>query len=136
LAILEGLGDDIEVSTGIGGSPDSSLVQNIWIEHNKCGMWLDGPFDSLLVTGVTVRNTFADGINIHKGITNTVIEQSILRNIGDDGLAMLTEVICSSLIRLAFLFWQIRSPYTVGKITVPPIICVTIRLILGTDLIP
>jgi len=54
-------------------------------------MWLDGPFDSLLVTGVTIRNTFADGINIHKGITNTVIEQSVLRNLGDDGLAMWPE---------------------------------------------
>jgi len=79
---------DSEVSSGIGHTLSSSLVQNLWIEHDKCGMWLDGPFDSLLITGVTIRNTFADGINFHMGVTNSVVEQSVIRNTGDDGLAM------------------------------------------------
>lgn len=72
-------------------------------------MWLDGPFDSLHITGVTIRNTFAgmfvhtftdfymllmyllDGINFHQGVTNCMVEQSIIRNTGDDGLAMWPE---------------------------------------------
>jgi hypothetical protein len=82
---------DSEISSGAGGSYSSSTIQNIWIEHNKCGMWLDGPFDSLHITGVVIRNTFADGINFHKGITNSMVEQSILRNVGDDALAMWPE---------------------------------------------
>jgi len=83
--------NDGEISSGAGGSYSSSTIQNVWIEHNKCGMWLDGPFDSLHITGVIIRNTFADGINFHKGVTNSVVEQSILRNVGDDALAMWPE---------------------------------------------
>jgi len=51
-------------------------------------MWLDGPFDNYHTTGVTIRNQWADGVNFHKGVTNSIIEQSILRNTGDDSLAM------------------------------------------------
>jgi len=63
-------------------------VQNLWIEHNKCGMWVDGPFTGLHVSGVTIRNTFADGINYHVAVTNSIVEQTIIRNTGDDSLAM------------------------------------------------
>eukprot|EP01121_Diplochlamys_sp_Union-15-3_P022794 TRINITY_DN980_c0_g1_i3.p1 TRINITY_DN980_c0_g1~~TRINITY_DN980_c0_g1_i3.p1 ORF type:complete len:412 (-),score=97.02 TRINITY_DN980_c0_g1_i3:33-1268(-) len=81
--------DDSEISSGIGGSlGGGSVVQNIWVEHDKCGMWVDGPFDSLLITGATIRNTFADGINLHKGISNVIVEQTTVRNTGDDCLAM------------------------------------------------
>jgi len=83
--------DDMEVSSGAGGALTSTIIQNIWIEHNKCGMWLDGPFHDLLVTGVTIRNTFADGINFHKGVQNSKVEQCIIRNTGDDSLAMWPE---------------------------------------------
>jgi len=51
-------------------------------------MWLDGPFDGLHIVSTTMRNTWADGINFHQGVTNSVVEQCILRNTGDDGLAM------------------------------------------------
>jgi len=80
--------DDGAIDSGMGGSPSSVVVQNVWIEHTKCGMWLDGPFADLSVVGVTIRNTFADGINLHIGATNVVIQQSIFRNLGDDALAM------------------------------------------------
>jgi len=80
--------DDGAVDSGVGGSPDSVVVQNVWIEHCKCGMWVDGPFASFSVIGVTIRNTFADGINFHIGVTNGVVQQSIFRNTGDDALAM------------------------------------------------
>eukprot|EP00026_Physarum_polycephalum_P003344 Phypoly_transcript_03354.p1 GENE.Phypoly_transcript_03354~~Phypoly_transcript_03354.p1 ORF type:complete len:494 (-),score=67.72 Phypoly_transcript_03354:642-2123(-) len=79
---------DSETSSGAGGALSSSTLQNLWIEHNKCGLWLDGPFDSLHITGLTIRNTFADGINFHQGVTNSMAEQNIIRNTGDDSLAM------------------------------------------------
>jgi len=83
---------DSAVDSGVGGAFNgNSLVQNVWIEHTKCGMWLDGPFNGLHISGVTIRNTYADGINLHMGISNVVIEQSILRNLGDDGLAIWSE---------------------------------------------
>lgn len=37
----------------------ANFYLKVWIEHNKCGMWLDGPFDSLHITGVIIRNTLA-----------------------------------------------------------------------------
>jgi len=84
--------DDNAVDSGVGGAFNgNSLVQNLWIEHTKCGMWLDGPFNGLHIMGTTIRNTYADGINLHLGIGNVVIEQSILRNLGDDGLAIWSE---------------------------------------------
>jgi len=80
--------DDGAADSGTGGALSNTLVQNLWIEHTKCGMWLDGPFDSYHVVGTTIRNQWADGVNFHKGVTNSVIEQSILRGTGDDSLAM------------------------------------------------
>jgi len=83
--------DDSEVSSGIGGTMLQSVIQNVWIEHNKCGVWVDGPFSDFLITGCTIRNTFADGVNFHKGVTNSVVEQTVVRNTGDDCLAMWPE---------------------------------------------
>eukprot|EP00026_Physarum_polycephalum_P009660 Phypoly_transcript_09791.p1 GENE.Phypoly_transcript_09791~~Phypoly_transcript_09791.p1 ORF type:complete len:411 (+),score=66.79 Phypoly_transcript_09791:70-1302(+) len=79
---------DSEVSAGVGSALNNAVVQNLWIEQDKCGMWLDGPFTHLLVTGVTIRNTFADGINFHMGVTNSQVQQTVIRNAGDDCLAM------------------------------------------------
>ncbi len=73
---------------GIGGSLNSSTVSNVWIEHTKVGMWLDGPFSGLTITGSRIDSTLADGINFHQGITNSSVTQTELRGNGDDGLAM------------------------------------------------
>jgi len=80
--------NDGEVDTGVGAAYSNTIVQNLWIEHTKVGMWLDGPFTQLSIIGVTIRNTLADGVNFHIGITNSVVQQSIIRNTADDGLAM------------------------------------------------
>jgi hypothetical protein len=80
--------DDASIDSGAGGALENAIIQNMWIEHTKCGMWLDGPFNALHATGLVIMNTYADGVNFHTGITNSVIEQSLIRNAGDDGLAM------------------------------------------------
>jgi len=79
---------DENLDSGVGAALSKSIMQNLWIEHTKCGMWLDGPFDGFHATGITYRNLYADGLNFHLGVTNSVVEQSNLRNTGDDGLAM------------------------------------------------
>jgi hypothetical protein len=83
--------DDGDQVNGVGGAYSSSVFGNVWISHTKCGFWLDGPFDGLLITGSFIHDTTADGINFHMGITNSVVEQTICRNTGDDGLAMWSE---------------------------------------------
>ncbi len=73
---------------GIGGALSDSTISDIWIEHTKVGMWFDGPFSGLTITGCRIRDTTADGINFHDGITNATVSQTLVRNTGDDGLAM------------------------------------------------
>src|SRR5579863_947212 len=80
--------DDSAQVNGIGGAMSNSTVSNIWIEHMKVGAWMDGPMDSLKFTGMRIRDTTADGINLHGGVTNSTITNSAIRNTGDDGIAL------------------------------------------------
>ena len=72
---------------GIGGAMSNSTVSNIWIEHMKVGAWMDGPMNGLTFSGMRIRNTTADGINFHGGVTNSTVTNSDIRNTGDDGIA-------------------------------------------------
>jgi hypothetical protein len=83
--------DDSAQVNGIGGALNNSTVDRIWIEHEKVGAWMDGPFTNLVFSGMRIRNTTADGINFHNGITNSRVTNSDLRNLGDDGLATWAE---------------------------------------------
>ena len=65
-----------------------STITNLWIQHTKAGMWLTGPFDGLTIRDVRIQDLTADGINFDGGITHAVVENSYIRNTGDDGLAM------------------------------------------------
>ncbi len=84
---------DNQQVNGFGGSiGGGSIIQNVWIEHTKVGMWFDGPFSDLLVVGDRMRDLTADGINLHDGISNVTVEQCQVRNTGDDGLALWSDV--------------------------------------------
>jgi len=79
--------DDSAQVNGIGGALSSSTVSNIWIDHMKVGAWMDGPMNALTFSGMRIRDTTADGINFHGGVTNSTVTNSDLRNTGDDGIA-------------------------------------------------
>jgi hypothetical protein len=84
--------DDSADLNGIGGAlGGGSLISDIWIEHTKVGIWLDGPFDGLKITGCRLRDLTADGLNFHDGVTHATVEQTVVRNTGDDGLALWSE---------------------------------------------
>lgn len=72
---------------GIGGAMSNSTVSDVWIEHEKVGAWMDGPMDGLTFSGMRIRDTTADGINLHGGVTNSKVTGSDIRNTGDDGIA-------------------------------------------------
>ncbi|NEA30672.1 choice-of-anchor D domain-containing protein [Streptomyces sp. SID13031] len=76
---------------GIGGALNNSTVDRVWIEHEKVGAWMDGPFTNLVFNGMRIRNVTADGVNFHNGVTNSRVTNSDLRNLGDDGLATWAE---------------------------------------------
>jgi hypothetical protein len=75
----------------------NSRIENVWIEHENVGIWLGSgwqfspPFAApltkgLTVNGVRIRDTYADGINMADGTSGTTIEQTNVRNSGDDAL--------------------------------------------------
>jgi len=102
--------------SGSGAAFSNSIIQNIWIEHTKVGMWFDGPFTELTISGCTIRNTLADGINFHVGITNSVVQQTIIRNTADDGLAMWSDRISDS--GNVFKFNTIQVPILANGIAI------------------
>jgi hypothetical protein len=65
---------------GIGGAMSNSTVSNVWIDHLKVGAWMDGPMDKLTFSGMRIRDTTADGINFHGGVTNSTVANSDIRN--------------------------------------------------------
>ncbi|MCM3630780.1 S-layer homology domain-containing protein [Paenibacillus glycanilyticus] len=70
-----------------------SIIQNVWIEHAKAGIWsmrsnAGIPTDGLYVGGVRIRDTYADGVNFTTGTRNSMIEQTHIRNSGDDSIAL------------------------------------------------
>lgn len=77
-----------------GGFGPGSVIQNVWIEHSKTGLWLtkvkvgDEYTDGLYMLGLRIRNLMADGINFCVGTSNSMMEQSDIRYPGDDGIAM------------------------------------------------
>jgi hypothetical protein len=80
--------DDSAQVNGIGGAMSHSTVSNIWIEHMKVGAWMDGPMTNLTFSGMRIRDTTADGINLHGAVTDATITNSDIRNTGDDGIAL------------------------------------------------
>ncbi|MGI6622267.1 MAG: CBM35 domain-containing protein [Acetivibrionales bacterium] len=83
---------DADGVTGIESDYDTPdmknlTVQNIWFNHTKTGMWLHN-MDNAHIVGNRVRNTYADGLHLSRGTTNSVIEQNHVRYTGDDGIAL------------------------------------------------
>lgn len=66
---------------------ENVTIQNIWMEHWKVGIWADVT-NGMNILGCRIRNTFADGINLCAGTSNSIITQNDIRNTGDDGIAM------------------------------------------------
>jgi hypothetical protein len=81
---------------GIGGALSNSTISNIWIEHTKVGMWMDGPMDHLVFDRMRVRDQTADGVNFHMGVTNSTVSNSSFRNTADDAMAMWSESVANA----------------------------------------
>ena len=79
--------DDAQLA-GIGGALSNSTISDLYIQHTKVGLWLDGPLDRLTIRNLRILDQAADGINFHGGVTNSSVANSFVRNSGDDGLAM------------------------------------------------
>ncbi|MDB5707152.1 MAG: coagulation factor 5/8 type domain protein [Sphingomonas bacterium] len=75
----------------IGGAMNDSVIEDLWIQHTKVGLWMSGPMHGLTIRRLRVYDQAADGVNFHGGVTGSSVEDSFFRNMGDDGLAMWSE---------------------------------------------
>ncbi|NYE19696.1 glycosyl hydrolase family 28-related protein [Microbacterium immunditiarum] len=81
--------DDARSDSGVEGNfGQGSLVQDVWIAHTKTGLWVDAGTDGFAAVGIRVRDTYADGVHLHGGVTDARVEHAAVRNTGDDAMAM------------------------------------------------
>jgi len=66
----------------------NTVVDNVWMQHTKVGAWMDGPMNNFSIINSRIVDTTADGVNFHKGVTNSKVQNTFIRNTGDDGLAI------------------------------------------------
>ena len=80
---------DSEQLSGIGGAiGGGSVIEDLWLQHHKVGLWFDGPMDGLAISRLRIHDMTADGLNFRRGVSNAVMQDSFVRGMGDDGLAM------------------------------------------------
>ncbi len=84
---------DTDQVNGVGGAiGGGSSIRGLYLHHTKVGIWLDGPMDGLLIRDNIIVDQIADGMNLHLGVSNVRATNNFVRNSGDDGLAMWSEV--------------------------------------------
>jgi len=76
----------------------NTRISNVWIEHVNVGAWVGrdysdtpaywNPGDGVEFTGMRIRDTYADGINLSNGTRNSRVFNSSFRTTGDDSLAV------------------------------------------------
>ncbi|MGA6876044.1 CARDB domain-containing protein [Streptomyces pratensis] len=96
---IRGGDGNAEGGVGLNGRfGDDTRITNVWLEHANVGVWVGrdydnipdlwGPADGVEFTGMRVRNTYADGINLANGTRDSTVFNSSFRNTGDDSLAV------------------------------------------------
>lgn len=79
---------DNDQVNGIGGSiGGGSVIERLWLQHHKVGLWFDGPMRGIRISGLRILDMTADGLNFRRGVSDAVVENSFIRGVGDDGLA-------------------------------------------------
>ncbi len=73
---------------GIAGEWTNASFSNIWTEHTKVGIWAQPGTTNTTFSSFRIRDTMADGVNFGGGVVTTTVTQSMIRNTGDDGMAM------------------------------------------------
>jgi hypothetical protein len=83
---------DTDEVNGVGGALSDSVIERLYIQHTKVGIWLDGPGHDLLVRDNIVVDQMADGINIRRGWRSVRATGNFFRNTGDDAMAMWSNI--------------------------------------------
>jgi hypothetical protein len=107
--------DDNSPDSGFnnGGGTGSSIT-NVWVEHEKCGYWMNNAgatSNGMLITGCRFRDTYADGVNVNQGSSNVTITQCNFRNNGDDAIAVWSQTGYGACTNNSFTYNTIQNPW-------------------------
>lgn len=108
--------DDYNGVTGVEGNGTSSFMNNLWIEHGKVGFWFTNETNGVTVSNSRVRNVWADGINLHRGTSNSTVTHNSVRNSGDDGMAMWSDTFLNT--NNTFSYNTVQLPTLANNIAV------------------
>ena len=85
--------DKSDEGNAFSGRPgDGSSLERVWVEHVKCAFWVAkggedrGP-SKLRISACRFRNSMADAVNLCNGTTDSMVDNTDVRNSGDDSLA-------------------------------------------------
>ncbi|WP_232533684.1 glycosyl hydrolase family 28-related protein [Plantactinospora sp. KBS50] len=107
---------DTDQVNGIGGAFSDSTFDGLHIRHTKVGIWLDGPMRNVRITNTMIVDQIADGLNLHTGVTDSLVADTVIRNTGDDGLAMWSEGTGNA--RNTFAHNTVQSPVLANGIAI------------------
>ncbi len=80
---------DLSTKNAIDGSLGTgSVVRNLWIQNTNAGLWLRFGNTDVTVADNIILDTDADGINLDGNATGVIVKGNLIRNTGDDGLAI------------------------------------------------
>ena len=89
--------DDNSPETGFTGNGMSgSLIEHVWVEHKKLGVWTGSNTNGITIRNSRFRDLYADGINLSCGTSNALVEHTNIRNSGDDSFAAWALNMCAN----------------------------------------
>jgi hypothetical protein len=107
---------DTDQVNGIGGALSDSTIDDLYIQHTKVGIWLDGPMSNVQITDTVIVDQIADGVNFHRGVTDSSVRNSFIRNTGDDALAMWADTDTNA--RNSFVSNTVQTPTLANGIAI------------------
>jgi len=80
---------DDSTHNAINGSLGTgAVVTGLWIQNTNVGLWLEYGNTDVTVAGNVILDTDADGVNLNGNAAYTTVTDNLVRNTGDDGLAI------------------------------------------------
>lgn len=80
--------DDSTANAVNGSLGTGASVDGLWIQNTNVGLWLQYGNTDVTVKNTEILDTDADGINFNGNATDSTVKDVLVRNTGDDGLAI------------------------------------------------
>jgi len=108
--------DASQADNAFDGSPGAdSLIERVWVEHTKCAYWVAGA-TRLRISSCRFRDLMADAVNFCGGVHQSILDNTQIRNSGDDSLAAWSPASSAPGDHNLFAYNTIQSPWLANGI--------------------